>query len=147
MNSIAYAKSREEWCKLNGEMHKGNQNTKGKHYSEKTKKRLSETHIGLCTWSKDAYWWNNGKENRRSKICPGDGWEKGSISKSTNGMIWWNNGEINTLSKDRPGKGWEKGILRKSYKGKHWWNNGIEEKHCEVCPEGFLRGRLQKSNK
>lgn len=33
--------------------------------------------------------------------------------------------------------------LRKSNSKKHWYNNGIKECHLEICPDGFVPGRLK----
>lgn len=30
--------------------------------------------------------------------------------------------------------------------GKHWFNNGVIETYSEICPDGFLSGRLPKLN-
>ena len=26
----------------------------------------------------------------------------------------------------------------------HWWNNGKNEVKCQICPDGYVKGRLKK---
>jgi hypothetical protein len=26
----------------------------------------------------------------------------------------------------------------------HWWNNGKDEVKCQICPDGYVKGRLKK---
>ena len=33
-----------------------------------------------------------------------------------------------------------------AFKGLHWYNNGIISVRAKECPEGFVRGRLKKTN-
>lgn len=42
----------------------------GKHRSEQRKNYIREVNTGLR-------YWNNGRENKRSKVCPGEGWKPG----------------------------------------------------------------------
>jgi len=47
---------------------------KGKKVSEETRKKFSKAIKGLL-------WWTNGEINRRSRECPGEGWQKGQKHK------------------------------------------------------------------
>lgn len=80
----------EESKKKMSESSKGNQKRKGKHHSEKAKKKMSES------WDYDKHF----SEETRKKIS-----------------------EAN--------------------KGKHWFNNGETNIFCFECPEGFVPGRLK----
>ena len=61
-------------------------------------------------------------------------------------MLHWTNGVINRKSNDCPGEGWYRGRIavnvRKVVKNK-WWTNGIEQKMCELCPNGWVSGMIK----
>jgi hypothetical protein len=62
---------------------------------------------------KGTKWWNNGKETRQCKECPGEGWKLGMLRRSSKGFNWWNNGKINKKSLECPGKEWKPGMLKR----------------------------------
>ena len=57
-------------------------------------------------------------------------------------LPWWNNGEKNTRSEVCPGEGWVLGRLVKW----RWWNDGERNIRASECPEGFVPGRLMKTD-
>ena len=52
---------------------------KGKHHSEETRKKISEARKGK---NLGVHWWNNGISNKRSRECPGEGWNHGRLMLS-----------------------------------------------------------------
>lgn len=52
---------------------------KGKHLSMETRKKLSISNSGKKNHVFGTQWWNNGAINKRSKECPGQGWVRGRI--------------------------------------------------------------------
>lgn len=59
----------------------------GKHLSDEMKKKLSEVLKGKMTGEKSPvfgkHWWNNGKEQILSKECPGEGFVKGRLKRTS----------------------------------------------------------------
>lgn len=57
--------------------------TKGIPKSNETKIKMSKNHgkywKGKKPWNCGTFWWNDGKSNKMSKECPGDGWVRGII--------------------------------------------------------------------
>ena len=53
--------------------------SKGKHHSEETRKKLSEARKGK---NLGVHWWNNGISSKRSRECPGEGWNHGRLMLS-----------------------------------------------------------------
>jgi hypothetical protein len=71
------AKTRLRMKKPKTDAHKRNiakskEGVKRKPFSDEWKKNLSESGIGIT-------WWNNGIENKKSKVSPGTGWEAGRL--------------------------------------------------------------------
>jgi len=70
--------------------------------------------------TKDTYWWNDGRKNKRSKECPGDGWQKGrrpaNFGPNPGMRCWWTNGIDSVLSEKCPGVNWRKGRIIKGNK-------------------------------
>ena len=96
-------------------------------------------------------WWNNGKEDRRSNECPGEGWVLGRLTMpETFTAIWWNDGLNSVRSATCPGEGWVRGHLHGVSKQGHqlgwgWWNNGSQQKRSLDCPgEGWVSGMLRR---
>lgn len=58
------------------ESHKGNSSHLGHHHSEETKQKLSALLKQKC---QNMYWWNNGVTNTRAKECPGPKWVRGRL--------------------------------------------------------------------
>lgn len=80
-------------------------------FPEKRRKQMSDLQKGKV-------WWNDGVSETKSKECPGDGWQRGRITKRS------------------PEE------MRSIVKGKVWWNNGKEQTRAVQCPEGWMPGRL-----
>jgi hypothetical protein len=105
-------------------------------------------------------WWNDGKINKRSAECPGEGWTQGVIReesakhldsvRSIGETPWWTNGTSNKRSWECPGEGWERGMTKRvfSVSGnfyEKWWTNGINNRRCAECPgEGWQEGVTSK---
>jgi hypothetical protein len=57
--------------------------TKGILKSEDTKIKMKNNHSrywkGRKSWNHGTFWWNDGKNNKMSKECPGDGWSRGIV--------------------------------------------------------------------
>ena len=53
---------------------------KSKHHSEESRKKISDTLKGKNHWTKGTYWFNNGVKSIRAKECP-KGFVKGRIKK------------------------------------------------------------------
>lgn len=92
---------------------------KGKHHSEETKKRISESQKGRRV-----------SEDVRKKL-----------SAACKGRVSWNKGvPMSEMSKAK---------LSDSKKGQakdmHWWNDGKICKRAKECPPGFVKGRLKKA--
>lgn len=72
---------------------------------EERKKFISEK-CGTFT----AFWWNNGKEQKRAKECPGEGWVRGMLYNSSwdtcKGLKFFTNGKINKRAKECPAGFW-----------------------------------------
>ena len=85
---------------------------KGKHWSEETKKKMSETHKGKQL-----------SEDTRYKISEA---HKGKPGPNK-GKHW---------SEETKKK------MSETNKGKHWYSNGKISKFCYECPPGFVSGRI-----
>ena len=116
----------------------GNTNMKGKHHSEESRLKMSEScksrnlseeyHKKLSeslSGENNPFFGKHHSEETRRKIsesCKGKpGWLKGKhqsedtcqkISEASKGMHWWNNGISSTHSRECPGEGWTRGRLR-----------------------------------
>ena len=53
---------------------------KSKHHSEESRKKISDTLKGKNSWTNGTYWFNNGVKSIRAKTCP-EGFVKGRIKK------------------------------------------------------------------
>jgi hypothetical protein len=105
-------------------------------------------------------WWNNGEENKRSTVCPGEGWIKGVIReesakhldfvRSLGKTPWWTNGVDNKRCWVSPGEGWRMGKTWDVPQVSDqfialWWTNGKDNKRSDKCPgEGWKRGITRK---
>ena len=107
---------------------------KGKHHTEETKKKISESHKG-----------KHHSEETKKKIGEGNkGKPKSEEHKN----------KISKAKKGRPGKpksAEHKQKLSEAMKGenhsafgKHWYNNGKINIIANECPDGFTPGRLRK---
>lgn len=105
----------------------------GRHISEKTKRKLSETNRGQVPWIKGK---SHSEETKRK------------ISEALKGNKAWNKGKkLSSLSEETKRK-ISDGMKGKTHigasLGKHWYNNGIIETYAFECPEGFKVGRVKR---
>lgn len=70
----------EETKRKMSESQKGNKNMLGKHHSEETKLKISESNKGKNTWIKGLQWFNNGIVEVLVKSCP-EGFVRGRLKK------------------------------------------------------------------
>ena len=124
----------EETKKKMSEAHKGKPSwNKGKHHSDDTKKRISEANKGHSVT----------KETKRkiSKANKGKHLSeeaKRKISKVHKGKPSWNKGKkCGPLSEEHKKK------LSEIRKELHWFNDGTKNIRAKTCPEGFVLGRLR----
>jgi hypothetical protein len=105
-------------------------------------------------------WWNDGKINKRSKLCPGEEWTTGVLRQESDKHItaitslgntpWWTNGAENKRSWDSPGENWRKGVTKVKFDVSEnfyakWWTNGVENRRSADCPEeGWVEGVTSK---
>ena len=101
---------------------------KGKHLSEKTRRKLSESLKGRDAWNKGKH---HSDDTRRK------------ISKANKGKSSPRKGV--TLSEETRRKMSEahKGRRTKGSSGMHWYNNGVENILTYTCPDGYIKGRLK----
>ena len=62
--------------KLRSERMMGNTYSLGKMVTNETRNKIAEGVKGN-TNVRNTKWWNNGKQRKRSKVCPGEGWKEG----------------------------------------------------------------------
>ena len=135
----------------------------GHETKEETRRKIGKSNREKML-AKHLHWYNNGIESKQLPECP-NGWKPGKVpgcSKGINskprteeekkhlsefnkGFRIWNNGKIQIRSKTKPGDDFILGYLNK--KRYHWFTNGKEEICCEICPEGFVPGRLSNKKK
>jgi len=105
-------------------------------------------------------WWNDGSINKRSMVCPGEGWIKGILREESAKHLnfvqllgktpWWTDGVNNKRCWACPGKGWKQGKTWNVPKVSNqftapWWTNGKDNKRSYDCPgEGFRRGQTRR---
>ena len=116
---------------------------KGKHISEETRKKISESnkgkHLSAETRKKlsEARKGKNLSEETRKKISEAKNGDKNPMF----GKPAWNKGKHlsaetrKKISETRKGK--PSGI-----KGTNWYNNGVKSIRSKTCPEGFVPGRI-----
>ena len=124
---------------------------------EETKRKIGKTNSELML-SKHLHWYTNGIESKQLSKCP-QGWRPGRITNSkgrklpprsneykqklselNKGFRIWNNGKVQIRSKIKPGDDFVIGYLNKG--NRHWYNNGKQNIVCEICPEGYMSGKL-----
>jgi len=96
-------------------------------------------HESLCRLNMhERRWWNNGKEQRFAKECPGSDFVLGQLPMPENdkrhdnnkkGYLMWNNGIEQTMSPVCPGEGWIRGCLPLSEEK----NRIKQEKRKQTC--------------
>ena len=102
---------REEHTTLHN---KGNTYTKGKHLSEETRRKMSESQKGR-TFSEEHC--KKISESKKGENHPFFGKHHSAearqkMSEAVCGMLWWNNGISNKRCRECPGEGWTRGILK-----------------------------------
>ena len=136
----------------------GGEGTSGRVLSEETKKKMSESALGIPVTLKTRKrisesvsgfkWYNNGTESVQSFEHPGEGWTEGRLctwaSPTNLGMKWYHRGGIRKMFKEPPGDGWVLGMP--TPKGKKYYNNGTEHVLAYEPPDkSWTLGRLRKS--
>lgn len=155
----------------------GGEGSSGRVLSEETKEKIREKNKNKKLTKKQKEliskqvsqrrWWNNGKVDKHTIECPGDGWILGRLySRKLSDEEIENIRKINTgkyvseetrqkISNLKKGKkltdehkkkireaSKKLGLTPPSAKGKNWWNNGYSQKLCFDCPgDGWVRGR------
>lgn len=124
-----------------------NSNPGGYKHTEDAKRRLSEMRMG-------------NKNPMYGKPAPNRGTNRKGIGGRKKGTKWGlEERKIQEAIRSTPGYyNFNKDPERRkkisnahkgkvgSAKGKHWFNNGISETYAYECPEGFMKGRLQRLN-
>ena len=95
---------------------------KGKHHSEDTRRKMSESHNGHSV-----------SEETRRKISEA---KKGKPSPMKG--MQHSEESLRKMSESHKGHPPTKGS-----KGMHWYNNGTINVYTYECPEGFVKGRLK----
>jgi hypothetical protein len=132
LNSRLYESSRIRFIEMQ----------RGRKISQDHKKKLSKA-------NSNKKWWNDGKNHKHSKTCPGEGWVLGRLNINVGRVL--SEESKNKISLKNKGKKLSeehKQKIVKELKSRKWWNNGKEDKHCEECPgEEWIIGRLGMKNK
>lgn len=93
---------------------------KDKIVSEETRKKMSESHIGIQSGENHPFFGKHHTEEIRNKLS--------KCNKGENSPLYGKRGEMNHNF------------------GRTWWNNGKVAKLSKECPgEGFMRGRLKRN--
>lgn len=105
-----------------------NLHNQGKHLSDETRRKMSESLKGRHAW-------NKGKQHNAET--------RKKISESNKGKVSHRKGV--TLSEETRKKLSEahKGRRTKGSAGMHWYNNGVENILTYTCPDGYIKGRLK----
>ena len=130
---------------------------KGKHHSEKTKRKIGENNIGKHGMPKseeakkkmaEAHKGKPLSEEHKKKLKGRTPWNKGKkmseeykekLSESHKRQPAWNKGKKGLFHHTEE----EKRKQSEAQKGKHWFNNGKVNKFCFECPHGFVPGMLK----
>ena len=116
---------------------------KGKHRSEETKRKMSESHKGKKM--SEEHKQKVAKARKGMKLSEET---KHKMSESHKGK------KLSEEHKQKVAKA-RKGMklseetkhkIGENNKGRCWFNNGIKSVRAKSCPEGFVKGRLKKTN-
>ena len=128
--------------------HKGNKYSLGKHFSEETKKKLSEANKG----EKNPMYGKHFSEEHKKKLSEANKGRHHS-EESKKKMSEAHKGKHHSeeskkkLSEANKGKKLSeetKKKLSEARKGRRWYNNGKISKRAKECPDGFVPGRIKK---
>ena len=108
---------------------------KGKHHTEETKKKLSDLNKGK-RHSEESY------KRAAEKLKGRPAWNKGKHHTEEAKRKISEAGKGRHFSEDHKRKIGESN--RGKLKGKHYYNNGEISVLADVCPEGFIKGRLTR---
>ena len=112
--------------------------------SEDTRRKLSEANKGKPSWMKGKHHSEESckkmSESRKGKQHSED--TRLKISEALTGKPTWIKGKHHSeesrkkMSEANKGKNnWTKGT--------HWYNNGVKSIKAKTCPEGFVKGRIK----
>lgn len=132
----------EEWKKKVSEAKKGKvSGNKGKHYSEKTKRKMSEAHKGKKSSEETKKKISEAKKGKH--IEPFSEEHKRKIAEAHKGKsAHWNKGKHPSEQTRKKMSETHKGKSNIT-KGTRYFNNGKINVRCFECPEGFVAGRLK----
>ena len=128
----------------------GNTYMKGKHLSEETRQKLSESHSG----EKNPFFGKNHSEETLKRISEAlkgkhhseDTRLKMSESHKGKHLTAEHRQKISEANKGNHHSAETCKKLSEAFCGMLYWNNGISNKRCRECPgEGWKRGRLKAS--
>ena len=100
----------------------------GKHHSEESRKKMSESKKGKPSWIKGKH---HSEESRK----------KMSESKNGKHHSEETRKKISDAHKGKHHSEDTRKKMSKATKGKHWYNNGMQNVFTYECPEGFVQGR------
>lgn len=122
---------------------------KGKHHTEESRKKNSESCKGRIAWNKGKKGVQIMSEETKQKIrFKNLGKKKNRIKKHNVPMSEETKEKLRqaNLGKKVPIEVVEKARITQLNKHLHWFNNGILEVQASVCPDGYTFGRLKMTN-
>lgn len=123
---------------------------KGKHLSEETKRKMSESHKGKHFSEEHKEKISKTKKGKPSnrkgkKLGPFSEEHKRNISEAHKKVSEETKRKMSEAQKGKhlgpSSEEWKKKISE-AKKGKHWYNNGAKNIMAKICPEGFVLGKL-----
>ena len=125
----------------------GGSPNKGKHFSEETKRKMSESHKGI---GRSEEWRRKQSEaHKGKKRGPMSEEQKKKISEAHKG--YHHSEEVRKkISESHKGKSFSDETKRKMSEARKalcWFNNGEINVRAKECPEGFVAGMLKKNKR